>query len=1267
MYQADFTKGWHQDFEPQAQPPGTYRRLLNGVRSLSGAVTSEPGQDPVLDLSGKVYLGGCELTQDLILFFLLPDGGEVGVLDASEVYTPILTTPDFNFQAAYRISAVARRNFKGDRLVYFADGLNPLRVLNLDSVPTVDIANNLKLMTSGTLPVPTWLPQVEGGGEVPTGSYQVIARQLTRSTNPTSYGISSPLLPVVEENRVVGRDQYDGALPQTPTSKALQVQFDNLDPDFPFLQVVIITYQGTANQFQAFEVGTIDLAGRTSVRFTYRGSSQHVREVNLEELVIQPVRYETALVVSQKDGILTASNLTAKPEPDFQWQTFANLVTLKYTIEEIDITDLFAGGSGDEQFADYKNELLSATRTGYRRGETYAFGLSRLYQDYQDTTAYHLPGRPFSQTNPYTREFFDLDFDGVGSLGVSQVQWANTTTKELGTYVSREDYPTSQGYPTGKVRHHVMPTLAQEPMLRTSGGRTYLRLLGVVADFTAAYPTLTEEAREELKGFHILRMKRDSVNSRILSQGIAQQHFTFLDPDLLLSPWAGHATQHNNNGVVYTPSVLGFFSPESIVTQDSNLLRGQYIRAVRQLTGNQIQQAEKRAGGTTDYGSLYYHLLLDYTAHQNLPSGGTLSSALSILPEYVSPGVSRIKATDPGSSSTLSDGVTQIRTSNSNGYLALKTSTPLTFASRSYSGKGETYYQQNGGSTDQIFINGVDLSATGRNGTVVGDTQRILYNLTISRPSQYGKVEDGQYYQVGTWNLSPTSLTQTVWGGDTFLVKWAVVTTQPAVTTLADARTLQYFWCESSLNLNYRHYLRQVGVEGDADYQQGTLPYYPKYATIWSEDVARLGLLNFSPSLGHSRGYNQQYSFQNQLLTFFPKGITEETVTDYSNRTIYSQQSVEGDQVDQYRIFLPNDYQDVPKSHGPITQTFINGGEFGWHTTQGLWRGFFNQAVTQASSAGEVYLGNGGVFPRPPLLLTDAEGGHAGCQGQWGITTLYGHFFPDAHNGKVFRLTPDWQLEDLTLQGIRTLSQQTLTLVADKPALGYGYALGWDYRLSRLLLTKNTTDGHSPNSPDSFTWSWQQDFQSWTGEHTTPSQWYLPRGLNTYRVEGIALTKQSTTTYGLPLTLTVGVNDQATVEKQFDNLVLESEITDATKGQPRQFNQTFQTLTFETATGTSGEHTLYVPVSYQDKWANYLDVTKLPASFKRGQYDIELPGNAVIDPTQDLREPTNQDLGKPFKPNLTGKWGLLTLDYLGNTTETLTLQTLRVLSRLLSR
>lgn len=198
-----------------------------------------------------------------------------------------------------------------------------------------------------------------------------------------------------------------------------------------------------------------------------------------------------------------------------------------------------------------------------------------------------------------------------------------------------------------------------------------------------------------------------------------------------------------------------------------------------------------------------------------------------------------------------------------------------------------------------------------------------------------------------------------------------------------------------------------------------------------------------------------------------------------------------------------------------------------------------------------------------------------------------------------------------------------------------------------------------------WTLSWQLDFNSWTGEHTTIPTTYLTRSKDTYRTGPGAITKQSTTLYGLPLTLEVV--DREAEQVTFDTLILQQEVTDQTLPQPFQRYTTLSSLSVRTEYHHTGYLTPYVPKSYQDKWAQVFNARKIAATFEKDQYHLEIPGSVVVDIDQDITSPTNLDATRTFKPRLSGKWALFTLDFLGTATQKYLLHTLRVIARPIAR
>ena len=225
------------------------------------------------------------------------------------------------------------------------------------------------------------------------------------------------------------------------------------------------------------------------------------------------------------------------------------------------------------------------------------------------------------------------------------------------------------------------------------------------------------------------------------------------------------------------------------------------------------------------------------------------------------------------------------------------------------------------------------------------DIRRYLYNIRIQNSTQYGQLGIGEYIPIARQNpLDGAGFFRTtytgVFGGDTFISKYAFnsgnllvywpykregdhavnrpnksnshtergyantdgiekggsTSGGPGKAHGWDFRSCTYFFVESNINTNYRH-------TPDDETRQD---YYPN-------QLNKSVLLNdYFPYLGNVRAYNTQYSYENNVRTFFIKGSTQNVVTDFENRTIYSEQAAADDTLDAYRSFPQNNFYDLP-------------------------------------------------------------------------------------------------------------------------------------------------------------------------------------------------------------------------------------------------------------------------------------------------------------------------------------------------------------------
>ncbi len=1126
-----FTGGLHQDTDPQFQPPDTYRDAENMVLTAGGHLAQELSERILATGLSFPPVGATTLNNQDILFSTDGNFSEIGVLDG-DIYTPILTSNLFSL--GQYVSATAKTDYRGHRIVYWADGAS-LRWLDLDS-PTTNIPKGLDAIANPSAPVVT-LESVQAGGELPTGVYQATACLLTASKNEASYGLFTGVIPVTNEDpTTASRQALDGAPPQTAAAGSITFKLENLDPSYAYVQLVVATYTGSSNSLELHSLPLIPLNNRTSLSYTYYSFSQHQAATTLDAVLSSLPNYISAKSVLQKDGHLLAAGLRTQAEETTSWQAIANNIVLGPTTKELPFSesvhivhyreDSTEGGVDDASLSyskeDYKNPILTENGRGFTREEVYSFCFIPIVNG-RRLDAYHIPAAP------------------TGTSGA------------FAAYISLEEYPSNQGHYVAEgnfIRHHRMPSLQQEPLLSSNGN---IRVLGVQE---LVKPDLSAT---NCDAYIIGMQKRSGADRSIVAQGImnpliaARENVAYY-----VSPFAGQMNFGGGNNDAQQSSRMSreyaaFYSPETSILAE-NTPAATSIKQVAVLSGTSYGVADKRTGGL---GEEFAAVFLDYKKADSV-----LRDSVPLL----SPSVATILPQDGVTPATLLSGERYpIMTSGQNGYTLLKADlgTSPGFALQGVADIAYTYNDPNTSAVrfrqgDGSFPNGDDAQWT-------GVTQRPLYNLIATRSRQYGSLEQAIYFPIAS--LSRDSLPAPIFNGDTFIGKVALISATQELTDEDPGlrfTTLSYFFSESSMNVNYRHYVSSATLN--------TLPYYPKVRNLWQKDGS--GVMQYPTGNGQANGYNKQYSFVNNLVPFFPKDYSITPVTDYSNRILYSALAVEGEQVDAYRLFKPNDYHDIPKEHGPITSLFTLGNTLYTHTTGATYKSFFNERAAISTTEGEVSLGNGGLFPSPSMpIQVVREGGWAGSQDpRAAITTNFGHFFVDRNLGKVFLLSDN--LKEIK-EGLYNYLNSTIKN-------GSNYRAAYDYAQERFIL-----------SADNFrTLSWSARSQKWVSFHDySPLFTYGTTSHHVTYTEFLSLAGE-----GAPLqsSVTTITNLEPDASKANGNVELHS-------------SSLASSLTFGTQTQQSGS---YTPILY-DTFGQETSPGELFCRIANHQYQMKIPRDVV--------------------------------------------------------
>lgn len=451
MIKADaisLAKGIFTDVDPLKQPKDTYRVAYNAVlESRDGNYT-----DLMTELGNKIcvqipkeytnIVGSHLLDNNDLVLFLKGINHDAIVIQTSDCKLQYLVKSTcLNFSSKYLLDIEYRLYNGCERVIYFTDGINPIRYINLDSLNdhlTEDIKNDdtlsttflktiyannndgwdcesFKLFPNVVVPYLTYSTVNNFGGRLKVGSYSFAIRYLDFDLNPTAWLYITKPISIYntssgeEYNKIIGgingsaqnaSATGDNNLP--PTNKSIVLDLANLDTRFAYYQIAAVEY--TDNKGVPIDVYTLYQVPITSsiTQYTYTGVNASIDQATtINELLAQFPDIQTAKHILQENNRLYYAKTTGKKINWERFQQEASKVYSKYIIEAAKKQD------NDEYLA--KNPYTYFYKSSYMRDEVYAFAIVWIFKDGSSSPAFHIPGRP-ANINPSTC----LPFSNVG-------------------------------------------------------------------------------------------------------------------------------------------------------------------------------------------------------------------------------------------------------------------------------------------------------------------------------------------------------------------------------------------------------------------------------------------------------------------------------------------------------------------------------------------------------------------------------------------------------------------------------------------------------------------------------------------------------------------------------------------------------------------------------------------------------------------------------------------------------------------------------------
>jgi hypothetical protein len=569
------TSGLNMDQTPNQIPKGKLTYALNAAvenfDSNSVNYQNEPGNELCLTFPSGYVLIGTHFIQERnkhIFFITNPDtkDSQIGYMENNDcVYRVLVNAPCLNFDINYPIQKTAHKITNCTTEIYWTDGYNSRRYLDIDNIPKVlksgtplcnpkytdDLdCNQLKLQPNFKIPQLSVIDVVNTGNLI-TGTYQFAIQYSDPEGNPYTsyYSVTNPT-PIADKFITSVNFNY-------PVGKSIILNIKNLE-DTGLYQYFNLAVIKTENAITSVELVGTYYIDSLEKQITYTGQNVSQIRLSVNDIFERFPYYDIAQDVTNVQDVLVWDNLTSIDR--INYQSIANNITLQWETWKIPANE------------NYSDELNATNLRGYLRDEVYAFEIVFLLKNGKQTDGFHIPGREKNfadktypdvpDTNP---DFIGTPTYTMGGVGFSPY-WKIYNTGSVianspgyspsldykGPYQygdfayweSTETYPCNDdvwGDLAGEpIRHHKFPDINISPSFES---KIFTSSFGMAMGNDAVFPigvkldasqvsslietsNLTDEQKNDIVGFKIVRADR-GPNKSIVGKGILRNVNTY--------------------------------------------------------------------------------------------------------------------------------------------------------------------------------------------------------------------------------------------------------------------------------------------------------------------------------------------------------------------------------------------------------------------------------------------------------------------------------------------------------------------------------------------------------------------------------------------------------------------------------------------------------------------------------------------------------------------------------------------------------------------
>jgi hypothetical protein len=422
----DLSKGMVRQPNPLFNPKSSYFYALNAMLGSregdAGSLTNEEGNQVCVQLPtvtssliGHVLLDN----NQSILFVVDDDYSYIIEFDPDTCTSNILIRSGcLNFKSYKQIDALYRMVRGCERTIYFTDGYNPYRSINLERLENylnigyitpadanADPDNGWNCIlfnhfASHNAPCIKLESIIDSNGTLKPGVIQFAIRYLDDNNNATRWIYITNSLPLYNESISSLPNLVDGDAPfsqieQNYVNKSIILSISNLDVNFKYYQLAAIeSNQGLGTVTDVYILDRQFISGSTSSEYLYDGFNPSIHTLStIDEITINNIYLDTIETHNQIDDRLVLANVKAYTQDWAVIQRAVLLTDVKWKIIDQSNNSINTFSGNVQQKGNTKNPRYQYDIMTYTRDEIYSFGIVFVFENGIESPVFHIPGR----------------------------------------------------------------------------------------------------------------------------------------------------------------------------------------------------------------------------------------------------------------------------------------------------------------------------------------------------------------------------------------------------------------------------------------------------------------------------------------------------------------------------------------------------------------------------------------------------------------------------------------------------------------------------------------------------------------------------------------------------------------------------------------------------------------------------------------------------------------------------------------------------------